>query len=60
VQDVRVTALEGGFHLILCRHLVFTGFDGALQRRVVARLAGGSSPAWRWFSALPSRFLRIW
>jgi chemotaxis protein methyltransferase CheR len=38
VQDVRVVAPEGRFHLILCRYLVLTYFDEALQRRTLALL----------------------
>lgn len=44
VQDVRVTAPEGRFHLILCRYLVLTYFDEALQRRVLARLVDKLEP----------------
>lgn len=35
-QDVRTTAAEGPFHLILCRYLAFTYFDGSLQQEVLA------------------------
>ncbi len=38
VQDIRRAAPEGLFHLILCRNLVFTYFDEALQREMLARL----------------------
>jgi chemotaxis protein methyltransferase CheR len=43
VQDVRRGMPAGPFHLVLCRYVVFTYFEEALQRRVldaiVARLA---------------------
>jgi chemotaxis protein methyltransferase CheR len=44
VQDIRVAAPEGRFHLILCRNLVFTYFDEALQRRTLARLVDKLEP----------------
>lgn len=37
-QDIRETAPAGPFHLILCRYLVFTYFDDALQRETLQRL----------------------
>lgn len=37
-QDVRRESPEVSFHLILCRNLVFTYFDGELQREVFARI----------------------
>ncbi len=44
-QDIRLATPKGQFHLVLCRHLVFTYFDKALQqdmlRRTVAKLASG-------------------
>lgn len=49
VQDIRHAAPEDTFHLILCRYLVFTYFDGALQsemlRRLVERLHPGGALA---------------
>jgi chemotaxis protein methyltransferase CheR len=45
VQDVRVAAPEGRFHLILCRYLVLTYFDEALQRRLLALLVDKLEPA---------------
>jgi chemotaxis protein methyltransferase CheR len=44
VQDVRVSAPEGRFHLILCRYLVLTYFDEALQRRTLALLVDKLEP----------------
>jgi chemotaxis protein methyltransferase CheR len=38
IQDLRESAPEGLFHLILCRNLVFTYFDEKLQRRATQRL----------------------
>jgi chemotaxis protein methyltransferase CheR len=37
-QDVRREMPAGSFHLILCRNLVFTYFDEAEQRRILAGL----------------------
>lgn len=37
-QDIRETAPEGWFHLILCRNLVFTYFDEALQREMLQKI----------------------
>lgn len=37
-QDIRTTAPDGPFHLILCRNLAFTYFDEALQREVLATI----------------------
>lgn len=37
-QDLRASAPAGPFHLILCRYLVFTYFDDALQREVLQRM----------------------
>jgi chemotaxis protein methyltransferase CheR len=44
VQDVRVTAPKGHFHLVLCRYLVLTYFDEALQRQTLARLVDALEP----------------
>lgn len=40
VQDIRTELPDGLFHLILCRNLVFTYFEEALQREVLERLQG--------------------
>jgi chemotaxis protein methyltransferase CheR len=45
VQDIRVTAPEGRFNLILCRYLVLTYFEKALQRRTLARLIDKLEPS---------------
>ena len=37
-QDIRMTMPEGPFDLIMCRNLVFTYFDAALQRELLAKL----------------------
>lgn len=37
-QDVRVEQPAGPFHLILCRHLIFTYFDEPLQIELLGRL----------------------
>ena len=37
-QDIRETAPAGPFHLVLCRSLVFTYFDDALQRAILRRM----------------------
>jgi chemotaxis protein methyltransferase CheR len=37
-QDIRETAPAGPFHLVLCRYLVFTYFDDALQRAILRRM----------------------
>ncbi len=46
-QDIRETAPDGSFHLILCRNLVFTYFDDTLQRetlrRITERLVSGGA-----------------
>jgi len=46
-QDIRREMPDGVFHLILCRYLVFTYFDEALQRetleRVLTRLVPGGA-----------------
>jgi chemotaxis protein methyltransferase CheR len=44
VQDVRETAPQGRFDLILCRNLVLTYFDEALQQRTLARLVNKLEP----------------
>jgi chemotaxis protein methyltransferase CheR len=38
LQDIRHVLPSDKFHLILCRNLVFTYFDDALQRRTLERL----------------------
>lgn len=44
-QDIRLTNPDGLFHLVFCRHLVFTYFDNELQqdmlRRIVTKLVAG-------------------
>ncbi len=40
VQDIRMEMPETLFHLILCRNLVFTYFEEALQMEVLERLQG--------------------
>ena len=37
-QDIREAAPAGLFHLILCRYLVFTYFEDALQRQALQRM----------------------
>lgn len=37
-QDLRTSTPAGPFHLMLCRYLVFTYFDDALQREVLQRM----------------------
>ena len=44
VQDIREQEPEGLFHLILCRNLVFTYFDEALQRKTLQRLTDRLAP----------------
>jgi chemotaxis protein methyltransferase CheR len=44
VQDIREQTPEGPFHLILCRNLVFTYFDEALQRKILQTLAEKLAP----------------
>jgi chemotaxis protein methyltransferase CheR len=38
VQDIRTEMPDGSFHLVLCRNLVFTYFDEALQREILDRI----------------------
>jgi chemotaxis protein methyltransferase CheR len=38
-EDLRRSMPEGSFHLVLCRNLAFTYFDGALQREVAEGIA---------------------
>jgi chemotaxis protein methyltransferase CheR len=46
-QDIRQTAPEETFHLILCRYLPFTYFDAPLQsqtlRQIVERMRPGGA-----------------
>lgn len=44
VQDLRETAPDGRFDLILCRYVAFTYFDEAEQRRTLTRLVAGLVP----------------
>jgi chemotaxis protein methyltransferase CheR len=37
-QDIRTTLPDETFHLIMCRNLVFTYFDEALQQQTLARM----------------------
>jgi chemotaxis protein methyltransferase CheR len=63
VQDIRERAPEGPFHLILCRNLVFTYFDEALQRktlqRLIDRLVPGGAMVVGNLEALPAGFWDI-
>lgn len=43
-QDVREELPDGPFHLVLCRNLVFTYYDDALQRELLDRLARRLAP----------------
>lgn len=43
-EDVRETMPPGVFHLILCRYLVFTYFEEALQRETLVRIAARLVP----------------
>lgn len=43
-QDIRRTAPDGMFHLILCRNLAFTYFDEALQRETLHKIAARLFP----------------
>lgn len=45
LADIREAALTGVFDLILCRNLIFTYFDEALQRELLARLIEHMRPA---------------
>jgi chemotaxis protein methyltransferase CheR len=44
LQDVREESPEETFDLILCRNLVFTYFEPALQREIQSKLAGSLFP----------------
>jgi chemotaxis protein methyltransferase CheR len=58
VEDIREAMPDGPFELILCRNLVFTYFDDALQRRLLGqigrRLAGGGFLVLGKHEALPA------
>lgn len=43
-QDLRTEIPAGNYHLILCRHLVFTYFDAGQQRRILDQLIDGLLP----------------
>jgi chemotaxis protein methyltransferase CheR len=43
-QDIRSRMPEGPFDLVLCRNLVLTYFEEALQRRILARISRRLSP----------------
>jgi len=42
--DIRTSSPEMSFHLILCRNLVFTYFEDALQRETLSRILSGLRP----------------
>ena len=44
-QDVRQSQPGGRFHLVLCRNLVFTYFEEALQREVLAKMLDHLEPS---------------
>ncbi len=44
LQDIRQNAPQGSFHLVLCRNLVFTYFDEALQRKTLQVLSDALTP----------------
>ena len=44
LQDIREGLPEGSFQLILCRHLVFTYFDGDLQRELLQEMVSKLEP----------------
>lgn len=62
-QDLRVTMPVGPFHLILCRNVVFTYFDEALQgevlEKMLARLGQGGMLVIGGGETLPSAVARI-
>jgi len=43
-QDIRTSAPEGRFHLVLCRNSVFTYFDEGLQEEMLERIAARLLP----------------
>jgi len=43
LQDIRQSMPNGLFDLILCRNLVFTYFDEAVQRRILRQLHSSSA-----------------
>ncbi|MGI9515544.1 MAG: CheR family methyltransferase [Pirellulaceae bacterium] len=43
-QDIRIQMPAGQFHMILCRHLAFTYFDGDLQRSISRQLIDRLEP----------------
>jgi chemotaxis protein methyltransferase CheR len=43
-EDLRRAMPQGPFHLVLCRNLAFTYFDGPLQRRVLEGIAARLEP----------------
>jgi chemotaxis protein methyltransferase CheR len=45
LQDIRREQPAGLFHLILCRHLVFTYFDEPLQREMLSQITARLHPA---------------
>ena len=44
LQDIRRSMPDGPFDLILCRNLVFTYFDEALQRRLLSQMTERLQP----------------
>jgi chemotaxis protein methyltransferase CheR len=44
VQDIREGAPQGMFHFVLCRNLVFTYFDEALQGKTLQKLSEKLAP----------------
>lgn len=44
VQDIRLAAPDGPFHLVLCRNVAFTYFDDGLQRRVLRTIRDRMPP----------------
>ncbi len=62
-QDVRRGMPEGPFDLILCRYLIFTYFDVALQQRLLAqimdRLHGGGALVIGTTDVLPTPFAQL-
>jgi chemotaxis protein methyltransferase CheR len=43
-QDVRTTAPDGRFHIVLCRYLAFTYFEDRLQREVLETIRAHLAP----------------
>ncbi len=62
LQDIRPSMPDGPFDLILCRNLVFTYFDEALQRHISEQLRERSGPAdfLSWEATPCRRCRRFW